>query len=738
MAKKIERLEDLELKNTLQSHIHNSLGFLGGTLSSEREKSLEYYQGDKLGNEIDGRSQVVSTDVADTIESLLPNLLRVFTASDKVVVCEPVKAEDAPLADQATAYLNHIFYKENDGFQLLYNFFKDALLEKNGILKIFYDESQKVEYETYKNLTDKDYEDLTSDESVEIIDHTEKPDTLAEQAAEQFEAQMEQQGIDIDLPEPKLHDCKIKRTITEGKIKVESVPPEEFLIDRSAIKLEDANFVAHRVQMTRSELVSMGYDKEDVDSLPSSDASTLNTERLARYENIDDFPFDTSDTKTTQKVTVYENYVRYDADGDGIAELRKVLSVGESSEFILENMPCDHIPFVSVTPIPMPHRFYGRSVSELVEDIQLMKSTVMRQLLDNMYLTNNNRVAVMDGMVNMDDLLTSRPGGVVRTKQAPNQVMQPIQAQPISQQAFPLLEYLDTVREVRTGVTKYNQGLDSDSLNKTATGISAIMNQTQMRAELIARIFAETGVKDLFRKMFELSVKYQDREKIIQLNNQYVPVMPTEWKNRFNVTIQVGLGTGTKEQQIIILNNILDKQLQAFQLQGQREFPMVSLKNIYNTLSKIVENAGLKTVDSYFINPDLGKQYVTPPPPPPIPPIEKIEMTRIDAENKRKIADLELEYKELQQKQQQMLLDFEAKIKEMTLKYNTQLDTTKLKADAELDKMIVSNNSKILEEAQKSANILGKQIQGIDGLQRQSQEKPGIEQGDSGETDIRE
>jgi hypothetical protein len=738
MAKKIERLEDLELKNTLQSHIHNSLGFLGGTLSSEREKSLEYYQGDKLGNEIDGRSQVVSTDVADTIESLLPNLLRVFTASDKVVVCEPVKAEDAPLADQATAYLNHIFYKENDGFQLLYNFFKDALLEKNGILKIFYDESQKVEYETYKNLTDKDYEDLTADESVEIIDHTEKPDTLAEQAAEQFEAQMEQQGIDIDLPEPKLHDCKIKRTITEGKIKVESVPPEEFLIDRSAIKLEDANFVAHRVQMTRSELVSMGYDKEDVDSLPSSDASTLNTERLARYENIDDFPFDTSDTKTTQKVTVYENYVRYDADGDGIAELRKVLSVGESSEFILENMPCDHIPFVSVTPIPMPHRFYGRSVSELVEDIQLMKSTVMRQLLDNMYLTNNNRVAVMDGMVNMDDLLTSRPGGVVRTKQAPNQVMQPIQAQPISQQAFPLLEYLDTVREVRTGVTKYNQGLDSDSLNKTATGISAIMNQTQMRAELIARIFAETGVKDLFRKMFELSVKYQDREKIIQLNNQYVPVMPTEWKNRFNVTIQVGLGTGTKEQQIIILNNILDKQLQAFQLQGQREFPMVSLKNIYNTLSKIVENAGLKTVDSYFINPDLGKQYVTPPPPPPIPPIEKIEMTRIDAENKRKIADLELEYKELQQKQQQMLLDFEAKIKEMTLKYNTQLDTTKLKADAELDKMIVSNNSKILEEAQKSANILGKQIQGIDGLQRQSQEKPGIEQGDSGETDIRE
>ena len=742
MAKKIERLEDLELKNTIQSHIHNSLGFLGGTLSSEREKSLEYYQGDKLGNEIDGRSQVVSTDVADTIESLLPNLLRVFTASDKVVVCEPVKADDAPLADQATAYLNHIFYKENDGFQLLYNFFKDALLEKNGILKIYYDKTQKVEYETYENLTqaEKDALNDTQDE-IEVV---EEKITTDEKAKETFENQikaLEQQGVNIEeveTPNFNLYNCKIKRIISKGNIKVESVPPEEFLIDRTAIKLEDANFVAHRVQMTRSELISMGYDKEDVDSLPTSDASTLNTERLARYQNIEDFPFNTSDNQSTQTVTVYENYVRYDADGDGIAELRKILSVGDTSEFILENMPCDHIPFVSVTPIPMPHRFYGRSVSELVEDIQLMKSTVMRQLLDNMYLTNNNRVAVMDGMVNMDDLLTSRPGGVVRTKQAPNQVMQPIQAQPISQQAFPLLEYLDTVREVRTGVTKYNQGLDSDSLNKTATGISAIMNQTQMRAELIARIFAETGVKDLFRKMFELSVKYQDKEKIIQLNNQYIPVMPTEWKNRFNVTIQVGLGTGTKEQQLIILNNILDKQLQAFNLQGQREFPMVSLKNIYNTLSKIVENAGLKTVDSYFINPDLGRQFVTPPPPPPVTPIEKIEFTRIDAENKRKIADLELQYKELEQKQQESLLDFETRIKDMALKYNTQLDTAKIKADADLDRTLMSGNNKILEQAQKSGNILSRQIRNLNEPQRQSQESRRIEQGDSGETDITE
>jgi hypothetical protein len=402
-------------------------------------------------------------------------------------------------------------------------------------------------------------------------------------------------------------------------------------------------------------------------------------------------------------------------------------------------MPCDSVPFVTITPIPMPHRFYGRSVSELVEDVQLMKSTVMRQLLDNMYLTNNNRVAIMDGMVNMDDLLTTRPGGVVRTKQPPNQVMQPLQAQPISQQAFPLLNYLDTVRESRTGVTKSSQGLDANSLNsKTATGVNALMTQTQMRSELIARVFAETGVKDLFRKIFELMVKYQDKEKIIMLNNQYIPIKPTEWKDRFNISIVVGLGTGSKEQQTIMLNSILERQIQAFQLQGGKEMPMVTLKNIYNTLSKVVENAGLKNVESYFVDPDVGKQMMPPPQPPAPTPIEKIEFTRIDAENKRKIADIELQYKELEQKTQAMTLDFEAKVKEMALKYNTQLDTAKIKADADLDKMIIASDTKIVEQAQKSANMFSEQIKGLNGDQRPGQQGGGDQPIQPGQTSIGE
>ena len=729
-----------KLRAIINSEINNSIGFMGSNLTSQRKKSMEYYMGDKLGTEIDGRSQVVSTDVADTVETILPNLLRIFTASDQVVKCEPVKSEDVPLSDQATNYINYIFNKDNNGFSILYTWFKDALLEKNGIVKVYWDDSSSVEQETYKNLNDIEYQVLVNDDNVEIVSEETRVDEKAQEELEQIQAlkkiQQEQnpdleanQELD-DLPTPMLHDVVIKRTSTSGKVKIENVPPEEFLIQRSAKSIEDANFVAHRVMKTRSQLIEMGFDREVIENLPTSNNILLNDERLTRLSDIDESPLNDAPDESTTDIEVYECYVRCDMDGDGVAELRKVIVAGSSANEILENMPCDNIPFCSLTPIPMPHRFYGRSVSELVEDVQLIKSTVMRQLLDNMYLTNNNRVAIMDGQVNLDDLLTSRPGGVVRTKQPPSQVMFPMQNQTISQQAFPLLEYLDTIRETRTGITRYNQGLDADSLNKTATGVNAIMTQSQMRMELIARVFAETGIKDLFRRIFELTCKYQDKERVVELNNQFVPVKPTEWKNRFNISIVVGLGSGSKEQQIVMLNNILERQLQAFQLQGNREFPMVSLKNIYNSLAKIIENAGLKNVENYFVNPDMGKSMMTPPPEPPLTPIEKIEFTRIQSEEKRKIAELELENKKLRADTAEAILGFETKIKELELKYNSQIDVAKLKADADLEKLVTNNRNKTFLEAQRSAESLEKQVSNLnDGPGQAPRRSQPVEQG---------
>ena len=726
-----DKVTDIELRAIINQEINNSLGYMGGNLSSQRKKSLEYYMGEPLGTEIDGRSQVVSTDVADTIETILPNLLRIFTASHQVVKCEPVKAEDVPLAEQATNYINYVFNKDNNGFSILYSWFKDALIEKNGIVKVYWDDSEKVEQETYENLNDQEYQILIDNDDVEVVEDEKFVDEKAKEELEQIKELALTQGQDMgDIPTPHLHNCIIKRTTRSGKVKIENIPPEEFLIQRTAKSIEDANFVAHKVLKTRSELIEMGYDKEIVENLPTTNAILLNDERLTRYSDIDESPFNDAPDESTQEIEIYECYVKVDMDGDGIAELRKVIVAGESGYEILENMPCDFIPFCSLTPVPMPHRFYGRSVAELVEDVQLVKSTVMRQLLDNMYLTNNNRVAIMDGMVNLDDLLTSRPGGVVRTKQPPSQVMMPMQNQTISQQAFPLLEYLDTVRETRTGVTRYSQGLDADSLNKTATGVNTLMNQSQMRMELIARIFAETGVKDLFKRIFELTVKYQDKERIVELNNKFVPVNPTEWKNRYNISITVGLGVGSKDQQIVMLNNILQKQLQAFQLQGNKEYPMVTLKNIYNSLAKIIEEAGLKNVENYFVNPDQGRDLVQPSPPPEPTPIEKIEFTRIASEEKRKVAELELEAKKLKAETAEAILGFETKIKEMELKYNTQVDAAKIKADADLEKLVTSNRNKTFLAAQQSSDRLDQQVSNLDGQQRTEPAPTGTEPGE--------
>ena len=726
-----DKVTNEQLRAIINSEINNSIGFMGSNLTSQRKKSMEYYMGEKLGTEIDGRSQVVSTDVADTIETILPNLLRIFTASDQVVKCEPVKSEDVPLAEQATNYINYIFNKDNNGFSVLYTWFKDALLEKNGIVKVYWDDTSSVEQETYENLNDQEYQLLLDDENVEIVEEESFVDEKMKAAMDLLLVEATAQGkLVADEPVPMLHNCVIKRTSKGGKVKIENVPPEEFLIQRTAKSIESANFVAHRVAKTRSELIEMGFDREVVENLPTTNNIILNNERLTRYSDIDQSPFDNAPDNSTAEIEIYECYVRCDMDGDGIAELRKVIVAGESGYEILENMPCDNIPFCSLTPIPMPHRFYGRSVAELVEDVQLVKSTVMRQLLDNMYLTNNNRVAIMDGMVNLDDLLTSRPGGVVRTKQPPSQVMLPMQSQTISQQAFPLLEYLDTIRETRTGITRYNQGLDADSLNKTATGVNAIMTQSQMRMELIARVFAETGIKDLFRRIFELTCKYQDKERIVELNNQFIPVKPTEWRNRFNISITVGLGSGSKEQQIMMLNNILERQLQAFQLQGNREYPMVSLKNIYNSLSKIIENAGLKNVENYFVNPDMGKGMVTPPPEPPLTPIEKIEFRRIASEEQRKVAELEIELKKTKSENAKILYENEIKLKELELKYNAQLDSQQIKADADLNKMLVAESTNDFRKAAEQSQQVQDQIRQLYGQGSGGQAPKGSEPGE--------
>ena len=676
---------DTEIKAVLSREIHNASGFIGGELVARRKKSLEYYLGMPLGNEQEGRSQVISNDVLDTVESLMPSLMRIFTAGDNVFSCEGVGPEDDEMARQCSDYLNHIFYKDNNGFLALYSAFKDALIQKNGILKVYWDDSAKTEREEYTRLTDDEFNDLVANPEVKVSNHSEYEEPITDD-----------QGKELD--KVTLHDVVIHRTKLYGQVKIEPVPPEEFLIARRSRDINSSNFVCHRTTKSKSELIEMGYDADVVDGLPSGDTDFFTEDKFVRHQNVDFSHGSTEGDKSTMDVLIYECYIKMDINEDGIAELVKVTAAGTAAGKILDITEVDSFPFVSMTPVIMPHRFHGRSISELVEDIQLIKSTVMRQMLDNMYLTNNNRVAVQDGQVAMDDLLTNRPGGIVRTKQPPQNVMMPIPAQPITDQATTMLGYLDSVKETRTGITRQSQGLDANTLNKTATGQNQILTQSQMRMELIARIFAETGVKDLALKMFELTCKYQNKEKIVRIRGKYIPMRPYEWKDRVNITVQVGLGTGSKEQQLILLNAILERQMQAINLQQNVHGPMVNLRNVYNSLKKLIENAGLNGIEPYFMDPEVGAAQMPQLPPKPPTEFEKVTMAQVQGENQRATLQANTRLKEVEGRMRQQLLDFEIQIKELELKYGTKIDELELKRRSMLEQADLNKSGDLMKE----------------------------------------
>ena len=680
-----------EILSIVSKEIHNASGYIGGELVARRKKSLEYYLGMPLGNEQEGKSQVISNDVMDTVESLMPSLMKIFTSGDNVFSCEGVGPEDEEMARQCSDYINHIFLKENNGFTSLYSAFKDALIQKNGILKIYWDNSNKTEREEYTKLTDDEFNNLVADEEVKVQNHTEYKEPIVDDQGEK-------------LDEITFHDVVIQRTRMYGQVRIDPIPPEEFLIERRCKSIDTANFIAHRTNKTKTELVEMGYDRDLVDSLPTGDPDYFTEDKFVRHQNIDFSHGETDGDKSTQDVLLHECYVRMDVNDDGKAELLKICVAGDAKK-ILDIEEIDTMPFISMTPVIMPHRFHGRSIAELVEDIQLIKSTVMRQMLDNMYLTNNNRVAIQDGQVAMDDLLTNRPGGIVRTKQPPQNVMMPIVSQPITEQASGMLAYLDSVKESRTGVSKTAQGLNSDSLNnKTATGMNQVLTQSQMRMELIARIFAETGVKDLALKIFELVCKYQQKEKIIRIRGKYIPMRPYEWKDRVNITVQVGLGTGSKEQQLILMNAILERQMQAINLQQNAFGPMVNLRNIYNSLKKLVENAGLNSIEPYFMDPDVGASQMPQLPPKPPTEFEKVTLAQVQGENQRAQLKADTDLKAIEAKMRQSLLDFELQIKELELKYGMKIDEADIKRRSMLQEHNVKATGDIMKEIVKGQN----------------------------------
>lgn len=576
-------------------------------LSEQRAEAMQYYLCEPFGNEVEGRSQVVTSDVQDVIEGILPQLIKMFTSSDDVVLFDPVSPEDEEQANQESAYLNHVFYKDNEGFQILYDWFKDALLFKNGVVKYFWEEDTKEVHESLEGLDPLQVQLLLADDNVEITG----------------------QSLETAPDGSPSISVNITRKNKRGRLKVVVVPPEDFRVyhDHNSIVLKDVAFCAQVSRKYKWELEEMGFPKDKIDELFSELRSS--EEYDARFSDLDsgELPFN------DEQVPITECYKRVDYDGDGYTELRRVTLGNES--VLLENIEFDYIPFEAVTPIGVTHRFIGRSYADITMDFQLYKSTLLRNIFDNLYLINNQRTGVVDGEVEIDDLLDSRPGGVVRMS-APGMVF-PITTQGFPASAYDLIETMDNMKENRTGLTRYNQGLDANALNKTATGITRVMDASNERVLLVARLFAD-GLKRLFLGMHRVLLQNQDKPRIVRLRNKWVPVNPSEWQERENMTINVALGTNDKQAQVQAL--MLIGQIQKEMMMAGKS-NMVDDTKLFNAAKKLVEASGFKHVELFFKDP------ATQPPPPPPQPSPEIEINRM-------IAQAELEKAKAQQAEVQL------------------------------------------------------------------------------------
>jgi len=697
-------MDENKLKSIIESEIDNALGFIKTDTTDERQKALEYYLREPYGNEIEGKSAIVTGEVAEVVDGALPQLIRVFTSSDNVVEFQPVSDGDEPFAKQATEYCNWVFYKENDGFLILHNWFKDALLQKTGVVKAYWDDKKDVTKEKYENLSDDELLMLMQDQELEVVSQ----ETI-ENSIEVIDPMTGMPAVDPMTGMPMMqtnrtHNVKVKKTVNKGSVIVENIPPEEFLISKRAKTIEDSPFVAHRRQMTRSELIAMGFDKKIVEGLAAGDTLEFSPERIARYTRGEEPNSMGSQDESMEIIEVYECYIKTDYNNDGIAELRRVVY---ASQEILEDMDCDYVPFHSICPIPIPHKFYGQSLADRALDLQLIKSTVVRQMLDNLYLTNNYRVGAVEGQVNLDDLLTSTAGGVVRIKN-PNAIV-PMTVQSNVAQSFPMLEYLDGIQARRTGVSDSQNGIDPNILqNVTAAAVSAMSQASAGKLELIARIFAETGVKSLFKGILQLLCKYQDKERVIRLNGKFIPFNPREWNDQYNVSINVGLGTGTRQEQLATMQMILSKQEEIIQGYGLSN-PLVSIKQYRDTLAKFINMAGFKDATAFMneITPEQNEQFSQPTPPK----LDaNVEATQILAQVEREKADLRsrTEMAKLELEREQMQLDnarkqLELQMQEMKMQADAENDAQKTRGDQ--TKIIIEALSKFNEMQKGNINV---------------------------------
>lgn len=553
------------------------------TLEIDRYNALNAYYARPLGNEVEDRSQIVLPELRDTVEWIMPTLMRMF-ASGKPCQFDPESPNDEQQAEIETEVVNHVFMKRNEGFFILHDFFKDALLLRNGYIDSWWETRRKSTVETYSGLDENALVMLMqTDDEIEIIEQSEKTD--------QIDGPMGQQQYTC-------FDVKLRRVTIEKRPRVECVPPEEVLVSPQARRgFEDAPFVERKRKVLRSDVLEMGFSREDVDAIEIAEPTWLQLIALARNEVTDQLSEEDPSDPASQQVELRIVWIRIDFDGDGIAELRRVVVAGDK---VLDNDETEECSLSYCSPIRMPHRHTGISYYDLLYDLQVIKTTLFRQALDNLYLTNNQGYAVDWQNVNMGDMLISRPGRIVRTSGAPGNVIMPLTTPSnMMEQVVPALEYCDLQREMRTGIGKDTMGVDADALQDvTKGGQLAAMSAAALKVELVARLLAE-GVKDVFGKVHRLLMRHQDKPMTLQLTGRWVDVDPSQWRERTQVSINVGLGSGNREESRANLMMMAQAQNQI----GQA-FGLVGPKQAYETFKALSHLLGFENPTQFVMDPD--------------------------------------------------------------------------------------------------------------------------------------
>ena len=691
-----EEMSESQFSASVKSSIDDAVDYIDGFVAPGRAQATQYYRGDPLGNEEEGRSQIVMTEVRDVVQAMVPSLLRIFTASEQVVEYAPRNENNIEIAEQATDYVNFVFYNDNPGFSILHSAFKDALVRKTGIIKWRWSEDTEISEAEYTGLDQAEVSILSQDESCELV----KMEEIVHQ-----KAVLGPDGQQIAPPEVKFN-ITIRRKVPRNKVVIESVPPEEFLIAREARDLDTAAYVGHRSLRTMSELIAMGYEREEIEKYAGQgDVFSINYEAQTRNPAIMSFMMHADNPDPAMRRILYvESYVRIDKDGDGIAELRKVCSLGNAHHILHDEIATD-VPFAFFCPDPEPHMIIGQSIADQTSDLQRIKTSIVRNTLDSLAQTIHPRTVVVEGQVNMDDVMNNETGAIIRAR-APGMV-QPLAEPFVGQSAMPLIAYMDDVRAQRTGISAASQGLDPDVLQSTtASAVNATVQGAQERIELVARLFAENGMKRLFKGLLKLLIRHQDQPRMVRLRGKWVQIDPKYWDADMDVQVNVALGHGTDNEKMQFLMMVAQKQEQIMQTLGPSN-PLVDASQYRNTLAQICTLAGFKDASRYFKPVDMQvvqqmmQQQQQNQPPDPNMMLVQIEQQKVQAKSQVDAAKLQADAQDSMRKnqleQQKMHLDAMVRMADIEAKYGTQVNIAHVEAmiqrDQEMSKAQIGANA---------------------------------------------